>query len=69
MFNYDYRSYFQDIIDLLEQYLPEYSTDFDSILLSLESILASLSSILSTLDIFLPYLLILAILKLVSSWW
>lgn len=69
MFNYDYRTYFEDILDLLELYLPKYSTDLDSILLSLESILASLSSILSTLDIFLPYLLILVIFKLVSSWW
>lgn len=66
---YDYRSYFQDLIDLLEEYLPEYSSDLDSIISSLGSILGSLESILSTLDTFLPFLLIIVTVKLVSSWW
>ncbi len=69
MFNYDYRSYFEDIIDLLEQYLPDNASDLDSIISSLGSILASLSSIVATLDTFLPFLLIIVIVKLVSSWW
>lgn len=66
---YDYRSYFNQIISLLEKYLPENSNKLDSILTSLDSIMSSVASILATVDVFFPFILIVLLVSVAFRLW
>lgn len=66
---YDYRTYFNEIIALLEQYLPENSEKLDSILTSLDSIMLSLASILATVDNFLPFIVVVLLVSVAFRVW